>query len=247
MAFGIENSDEQLYWYRTPPMSMSPSSVRPYAFSQSSARGALWEEDTGDLPQQTAGTGNITCDLSSKISIGGVQNNQKYNFDVQSNPTSFVYNNQNINNFTAIPPAVQDAIYNNTTVENNNYYTTNTTSGGASGSVTTLSNPVWDESVGATGGNMFITFTSKTFVFADGLVTSITTNANEQITLSKLRTLSNWYNNGTSVTPLSIVNDVVIESNQLNKKTKSLTLDHGLINVIGTEASTTITTITTCT
>lgn len=117
MAFGIENSDEQLYWYRTPPMSMSPSSVRPYAFSQSSARGALWEEDTGDLPQQTAGTGNITCDLSSKVSIGGVQNNQKYNFDVQSNPTSFVYNNQNINNFTAIPPAIQDVIY-NTTINN---------------------------------------------------------------------------------------------------------------------------------
>jgi len=245
MAFGIANPDTELHWFQNPPMSVKPEYIRPYTFSQISSRGALWEEDTGDLPQQTAGSGNITMDLSSKVSMGGIQNNQKYNFDVQSNPTSFVYNNQNINNFTAIPPAVQDAIYNNTTQQNNNYYTTSA-SGGATGSVTTLSNPVWDESVGAAGGNMFITFTSKTFVFADGLVTSITTNANEQITLSKLRTLSNWYNNGTNVTPLSIVSNVIIESTDLNKKTKSLTLDHGLISVIGTEASTAITTITTC-
>lgn len=247
MAFGSTNiSGQNQLWYQTPPMSMRPESVRPYTFSQSLSRYGLYEEDTGDLPQQTAGSGNITMDLSSKISIGGTQNNQKYNFDIQSTNSPFVFNNQNINNYTSIPPAIQDAIYNNTT-EENNYFITTGRSGGASGNITTLSNPVWDESVGAAGGNMFITFTSKTFTFADGLVTSITTNANEQITLSKLRILSNWYNNGTSVTPLSIVNDVIIESNELNKKTKSLTLDHGLINVIGTEASTPITTITTCT
>lgn len=240
----VENNQNTL-WYRNPPMSTASSAVRPYTFSQFASRDSLYE-DEADLPQQTAGSGNITCDLSSKISVGGYQDNSKNTYDVQLVNTPFVYNNQNINNYTSIPPAIQDAIYNNTT-EENNYFITTGTSGGASGNITALSNPVWDESVGQPGGNMFITFTSKTFTFADGLVTSITTNANEQITLSKLRTLSSWYNNGTSVTPLSIVSNVVIESTDLNKKTKSLTLDHGLISVIGTEASTAITTITTCT
>lgn len=239
MAFGIENSDEQLYWYRTPPMSVSPSSVRPYTFSQSFARGALWEEDTGDLPQQTAGTGNITCDLSSKISIGGVQNNQKYNFDVQSINTPFTFNNQNINNFTAIPPAVQDAIYNNTTQQNNNYYTTSA-SGGASGSVTSLSNPtpMWDNA------NMQLTFISKTTNFTNGLITGIVNNSNVVVTLTKLKDLSDWYATGSN-TNLPLVSDVTITSN-LNKEKTTLTLSNGLITGTGSPVTTAIVAITTC-
>lgn len=118
MAFGSTNkSGQDLYWYQNPPMGMRPENVRPYTFSQVPSRDGLFLEDTGDLPQQTAGTGNISMDLSSKVSMGGTQNNQKYNFDVQSVNTPFVFNNQNINNYTAIPPAVQDAIY-NTTINN---------------------------------------------------------------------------------------------------------------------------------
>lgn len=247
MAFGSTNkSGQDQLWYQNPPMSLQPENVRPYTFSQSPSRDGLFLEDTGDLPQQTAGTGNISMDLSSKVSMGGVQNNQKYNFDVQSNPTSFVYNNQNINNFTAIPPAVQDAIYNNTTVENINNYTTG--SGGASGTVVALSNPVWDES-GSAGGNMTITFTSRTFTFSNGLVTTVTTNANAQITLDKLKTLSNWYNNG--IHPGSDLTQVFgsgiginTGGTALEQDNDSWVFDHGLVKSITstTKGSTPITT-----
>jgi len=110
------DNNQSTYWYRNPPMSVSPSSVRPYTFSQFASRDGLYE-DQADLPQQTAASGNITMDLSSKVSMGGYQDNSKNTYDVQLVNTPFVYNNQNINNYTSIPPAIQDAIY-NTTINN---------------------------------------------------------------------------------------------------------------------------------
>ena len=111
----VENNQSTL-WYRNPPMSTASSAVRPYTFSQFASRDGLYE-DEADLPQQTAGAGNITMDLSSKVSMGGYQDNSKNTYDVQLVNTPFVYNNQNINNYTSIPPAIQDAIY-NTTINN---------------------------------------------------------------------------------------------------------------------------------
>ena len=98
-------------------MSVASKETRPYTFSQFPSRDGLFLEDTADLPQQTAGAGNITCDLSSKVSVGGYQDNSKNTYDVQLVNTPFTFNNQNINNYTSIPPAVQDAIY-NTTINN---------------------------------------------------------------------------------------------------------------------------------
>jgi len=239
MAFGIANPDTELHWFQNPPMSVKPEYIRPYTFSQISSRGALWEEDTGDLPQQTAGAGNITCDFSSKVSMGGYQDNSKNTYDVQLVNTPFVYNNQNINNYTSIPPAVQDAIYNNTTQQNNNYYTTSA-SGGASGSVTSLSNPspMWDNT------NMTLTFISKTTNFSNGLITSIVNNSNVVVTLTKLKDLSDWYATGSN-TNLPLVSDVTITSN-LNKEKTTLTLSNGLITGTGSPVTTAIVAITTC-
>lgn len=221
---------EDIFWYQNPPMSTKPENIRSMGWSVARSREGLYTE-TEDLPQQTAGAGNITMDLSSKISVGGYQNNSKTTFDLQSNNFSFVFENQNINNYDEVPPAVQDAINNNTPAPAEeeqqqpaiNYYL-NTS--GFTGSVTSLSNPQWSNT------NMTITFTSVTSVFNNGLIASVTNNASVVVTLSKLLTLSNWYESADEGFSLvQQVADVNITGNNLVQETYDWTFDHGLLLV----------------
>lgn len=228
---------KDIFWYQNPPMSTKPKNIRSMGWSVAPSRNGLYTE-TEDLPQQTAGAGNITMDLSSKISVGGYQNNSKNNFDLQSNNSSFVFENQNINNYNQVPPAVKDAINNNTPAPEEeeqqptvNYYL-NTS--GFTGSVTSLSNPQWSNT------NMTITFTSVTSVFSNGLITTITNNASVVVTLSKLLTLSNWYESADDFSLVQQVADVNITGNNLVQETYDWTFDHGLLLIAPTFHSTDI-------
>lgn len=206
-------------WFQNPIQALSPEIVRPFSWSQVPSRLPLYYEED-ELPQQTAGASGVTMDFGSSYNVSTNISNE-YNFDVQENSTSFVFNYNNTNNTTQVSYTEGDVINN---AGDNLLYTINATgTSGATGSVTSLSNPQWDNSA------MTVTFTSVTSVFADGLITTITTNAPVVVTLSKLLTLSDWYESAGDFSLDQYVADVRIEGNNLIKETRDWTFDHGLL------------------
>ena len=207
-------------WFQNPIQALSPEIVRPFSWSQVPSRLALYEEDDMQ-PQQTLAAAGGTQDFSSSYNVSTNISNE-YNFDVQQNSTAFVFNYNNTNNTTQVSYTEGDVINNAGDNITNSINVTGTS--GATGSVTSLSNPIWDNSA------MTVTFTSVTSVFSNGLITTITSNAPVVITLSKLLTLSDWYESADDGFSLDqYVADVRIDGNNLIKETRDWTFDHGLL------------------
>jgi len=212
-------------WFQNPIQALSPEIVRPFSWSQVPSRLALYEEDDME-PQQTLAAAGGTQDFSSSYNVSTNINNS-YNFDVQQNSTAFVFNYNNTNNTTQVSYTEGDIINNAGENITNNINVTGTS--GATGSVTSLSNPIWDNSA------MTVTFTSVTSVFSNGLITTITNNANVVITLSKLLTLSNWYDTGLTDSP-TFGSGVSINGNNLEQEYENWTFSHGLVTAIALQS-----------
>lgn len=220
-SFLTNNLDQvaERLWFQNPVQALSPEIIRPISFSQVPSRLEFYEEDDM-LPQQTLAASGGTQDFSSSYNVS-TNINSSYNFDVQQNSTSFVFNYNNTNNTTEVSYTEGDIINNAGDNITNTINATGTS--GATGSVTSLSNPIWSNSA------MTVTFTSVTSVFANGLITTITNNANVVITLNKLLTLSDWYESAGDFSLDQYVADVRIEGNDLIKETRDWTFDHGLL------------------
>lgn len=225
----------QRLWFQNPIQALSPEFIRPFSWSQVPSRLALYEEDDME-PQQTLAAAGGTQDFSNSYNVSTNINNS-YNFDVQQNSTAFVFNYNNTNNTTQVSYTEGDIINN---AGDNITNTTNATgTSGATGSVTSLSNPQWDNSA------MAITFTSVTSVFSNGLITTITNNANVVVTLSKLLTLSNWYDTGLTNSS-TFGSEVAINGNALEQENDSWVLSHGLIISITPTTLSNISSLTDC-
>ena len=218
-------TDERL-WFQNPIQALSPDIIRPFSWSQVPSRLALYEDDSL-LPQQSAGASNILMDLRSPYN-SSLEINENYNFDVQQNSTSFVYNSNNVNNTVQVSYTTQNLINNNIT-NNTNLYGGGTVSG-ATGTVVSLSNPIWDNSL------MTVTFTSVTNTFSNGLITSITNNAPVVFTLAKLKTLSDGYDTGlTSSDTFGSGVSINVDGTMLEQNYDTWTFSNGLVTAIELE------------
>ena len=222
----LDQAAERL-WFQNPVQTLSPEVVRPFSWSQVPSRLALYEEDDMQ-PQQTLAAAGGTQDFSSSYNVS-TNINSEYNFDVQQNSTAFVFNYNNTNNTTQVSYTEGDIINN---AGDNIINTIVTGTSGATGSVTSLSNPQWDNSA------MTITFTSVTSVFANGLITTITNNANVVVTLAKLKTLSDWYDTGlTSSETFGSGVSINTAGTMLEQNYDAWTFSHGLVTAIELEDS----------
>jgi len=222
-------------WFQNPVQTLNPEVVRPISFSQVPSRLGLYEED-GMLPQQSAGASNMLMDLRSSYN-SSLEINENNTFDVQQNSTSFVFNMNNVNNTVQVNYTTQNLI-NNSITNNNNLFGGGTVSG-ATGTVTSLSNPIWDNSL------MTVTFTSVTSTFSNGLITSITNNASVVVTLAKLKTLSDWYNTGLTSSDV-FGSGVAINGNALEQENDSWVFSHGLVTSITPTTLSNISDLTDC-
>lgn len=219
----LDQAAERL-WFQNPVQALSPEIVRPISFSQVPSRLPIYEDDAGNLPQQTAGSAGITMDLSSKFSMS-TNVNEKYDFDVQQDNTAFVFNMNNTNNMVEVSYATQDLI-------NNNNYITNNYSGGGGASVAngintvivSYSNAEWNEP------NMVLDFDVQTATYANGLLISVTTTVHS-VTLDALSTLWNWYDDAQSFSVVEQVADVNITGSNLVEERYDWTFVHGLLQL----------------
>jgi hypothetical protein len=243
-SFGTTNTNPnaERMWFQNPVQTLNPESIRPFSFSQVPSRLAIYEDDAGNLPQQTAGSAGITMDLSSKFSMS-TNVNEKYDFDVQQDNTAFVFNMNNTNNMVEVNYATQDLI------NNNNYITNNFGGGGtsaepsfgASAVIVSYSNGVWNEP------NMVLDFDVQTATYANGLLVSVSTTVHS-VTLDALSTLWDWYDDADDFSLVDQVSDVKITGgNSLRKETYDWTFVHGLLQSTPTGyTSTEISPLTDC-
>lgn len=226
--FGTTNTDPnaERMWFQNPVQTLNPEVIRPFSFSQVPSRLPIYEDDAGNLPQQTAGSAGITMDLSSKFSMS-TNINEKYKFDVQQDNTAFVFNMNNTNNMVEVNYATQDLI------NNNNYNTNNYGSGGgastepsfgASAVIVSYSNAVWNEL------NMVLDFDVQTATYANGLLISVATTVHS-VTLDALSELWNWYDDAQSFSVVEQVADVNITGSNLVEERYDWTFVHGLLQL----------------
>lgn len=241
MATGFSTQLDQTIerqWFQNPIQALSPEIVRPFSWSQVPSRLALYEEDDMQ-PQQTLAAAGGTQDFSSSYNVS-TNINSEYNFDVQQNNTAFVFNYNNTNNTTQVSYTEGDIINNAGDNITNSINVTGTS--GATGSVTSLSNPIWDNSA------MTVTFTSVTSVFSNGLITTITNNAPVVVTLAKLKTLSDWYDTGlTDSSTFGSGVSINAAQTQLEQEYENWTFSHGLVTAIALQSPVgVISTLTNC-
>ena len=235
--FGAANTDPnaERLWFQNPVQTLNPEVIRPFSFSQVPSRLPIYEDDAGNLPQQTAGSAGITMDLSSKFSMS-TNINEKYNFDVQQDNTAFVFNMNNTNNMVEVSYATQDLI------KNNNYTTNNSGGGastepsfGASAVIVSYSNMVWSDFENEDSDTNFqLSFTVTTSTYANGLLISVVVDEQQEVvTFTALDTLYLWYLAGVNNPAYTIGTDVSINTtsspNKLEQQYRELYLDHGLI------------------
>ena len=237
-SFGTTNTNPnaERMWFQNPVQTLSPESIRPFSFSQVPSRLPIYEDDAGNLPQQTAGSAGITMDLSSKFSMS-TNVNEKYDFDVQQDNTAFVFNMNNTNNMVEVSYATQDLI------NNNNYNTNNYGGGGASAEpsfgasavIVSYSNMVWSDFENEDSETNFqLSFTVTTSTYANGLLISVVVDEQQEfVTFTALDTLYLWYLAGVDNPAYIIGTDVSINTtsspNKLEQQYRELYLDHGLI------------------
>ena len=214
-------TDERL-WFQNPIQALSPEVIRPFSWSQVPSRLALYEEEDM-LPQQTLAAAGGTQDFSSSYNVS-TNINSEYNFDVQQNSTSFVYNSNNTNNTVEVSYTTDDSIHN----AGDNIVNNTTTGGtsGATGSITSISSLGWDDV------DMLIYYNITTTTVVNGLVTAIVySGATTDLTLAKLKVLSDWYESAESFSITDEVGDVRINGTltALVKDLYSWTFDHGLL------------------
>ena len=230
--FGTTNTDPnaERLWFQNPVQTLNPEVIRPFSFSQVPSRLPIYEDDAGNLPQQTAGSAGITMDLSSKFSMS-TNINEKYNFDVQQDNTAFVFNMNNTNNMVEVNYATQDLI------NNNNYITNNSGGGastepsfGASAVIVSYSNMVWSDFENEDSDTNFqLSFTVTTSTYANGLLISVVVDEQQEVvTLTALDTLYFWYLAGVTNGDYVHVRDVYIDGD-LVEQYSTLNIDHGLV------------------
>lgn len=207
-------------WFQNPIQALSPEIVRPFSWSQVPSRLPLYYEDD-ELPQQTAGASGVTMDFGSSYNVSTNISN-KYNFDVQQNSTSFVFNYNNTNNTTQVSYTAGDIINN---AGDNITNTTNTTgTSGATDAITSISSLGWDDDA------MILYYNITTTTVVNGLVTAIVhSGATSNLLIPKLLLLSNWYESAGDFSLDQYVADVRIDGNNLIKETRDWTFDHGLL------------------
>ena len=218
----LDQSAERM-WFQNPVQTLNPEVIRPLSFSQVPSRGGLYEENTGNLQQQTSAASGIPAIYGPKMSMS-TNINEAYNFDVQQNNTAFVFNMNNTNNMVEVSYATQDLI------NNNNYITNNYGGGGGGASVAngvsavivSYSNGVWNEP------NMVLDFDVQTATYSNGLLVSVTTTVHS-VTLDALSELWNWYDDADSFSIVDQVADVNITGNNLVEERYDWTFVHGLL------------------
>lgn len=234
----LDQTAERL-WFQNPVQALSPEIVRPISFSQVPSRLPIYEEDVGDTPQQTAAAAGGTQDFSSKFSMS-TNINEKYNFDVQQDNTSFVFNMNNTNNMVEVTYATQDLINNNNNNVNIEGGVINS-SAGTNAVIVSYSNGVWNEP------NMVLDFDVQTATYTNGLLVSVTTTVHS-VTLDALSELWTWYDDADDFSLVDQVSDVKITGgNSLRKETYDWTFVHGLLQATPTGyTSTEISPLTDC-
>ena len=241
-SFGTTNTNpnEERLWFQNPVQTLSPEVIRPFSFSQVPSRLPIYEEDAGNLPQQTAGSAGITMDLSSKFSVS-TNVNEKYDFDVQQNNTSFVFNMNNTNNMVEVSYATQDLI------TSNNYITNYYSSGGGGGAsvasgvnavIVSYSNGEWNEP------NMVLDFDVQTATYSNGILVSVTTTVHS-VTLDALSELWNWYEDGLDSSD-TFGSGVSIVSNNLIQEYDTWVFVKGLLTNITPQTNGNISSLTDC-
>lgn len=233
----LDQSAERM-WFQNPVQTLNPEVIRPLSFSQVPSRLPIYEEDVGNLPQQTAGSAGITMDLSSKFSMS-TNINEKYDFDVQQDNTAFVFNMNNTNNMVEVSYATQDLI-------NNNNYITNNYGGGGGGSVASgvnavivsYSNAEWNEP------NMVLDFDVQRATYANGILVSVSTTV-ESVTLDALSELWNWYEDGLDSSD-TFGSGVSIVSNNLVQEYDTWVFVKGLLTNITPQTNGNISPLTDC-
>lgn len=214
-------------WFQNPIQALSPEIVRPFSWSQVPSRLPLYYEED-ELPQQTAGASGVTMDFGSSYNVSTNISNE-YNFDVQENSTSFVFNYNNTNNTTQVSNTIDDSIHNaGDNITNNTTNNTGTT--GFTGTIVSYSNMVWSDfenEDSATNFQLSFTVTNSTYV--DGLLTDISIDVEQEfVTFTALDTLYLWYLAGVTNEDYIHVRDVFIDGN-LVEQYSTLYIDHGLV------------------
>lgn len=205
-------------WFQNPIQALSPEIIRPFSWSQVPSRLPLYYEED-ELPQQTAGASGVTMDFGSSYNVSTNINNS-YNFDVQQNSTSFVFNYNNTNNTTEVSYTEGDIINNAGDNITNTINATGTS--GYTGTIVSYSNSVWNEP------NMVLDFDVQTATYTNGLLVSVTTTVHN-VTLDALSELWNWYDDADSFSIVEQVADVNITGNNLVEERYDWTFVHGLL------------------
>ena len=219
----LDQAAERL-WFQNPVQTLSPEIIRPISFSQVPSRLPIYEEDVGDTPQQTAAAAGGTQDFGSKFSMS-TNINQKYNFDVQQDNTSFVFNMNNTNNMVEVTYATQDLINNNNNNVNIEGGVINS-SAGTNAVIVSYSNGVWNEP------NMVLDFDVQTATYTNGLLVSVTTTVHS-VTLDALSELWQWYESGLTDSPTFGSGVSINAANtQLEQEYENWTFSHGLVTAI---------------
>lgn len=225
-------------WFQNPVQTLNPEIIRPISFSQVPSREGLYEEDTGNLQQQTSAASGIPAIYGPKMSMA-TNINEKYNFDVQQDNTAFVFNMNNTNNMVEVSYATQDLINNNNNNVNIEGGVINS-SAGTNAVIVSYSNAVWNEP------NMVLDFDVKTATYTNGLLVSVTTTAHS-VTLDALSTLWDWYDAADDFSLAAQVADVKITGNNLVEERYDWTFNHGLLQTTPTFHDThTISPLTDC-
>ena len=230
MATGFSTQLDQTIerqWFQNPIQALSPEIIRPISWSQVPSRLALYVEEEM-LPQQTTAAWGGTPDFSSSYNVSTNISNE-YNFDVQQNSTSFVFNYNNTNNTTQVSYTAGDIINNNEgeTVINNTYYVTTS---GFTGTIVSYSNMVWSDFENQDSASNFqLSFTVTNSTYVDGLLTDVSVDVEQAyVTFTALDTLYFWYLAGVTNEDYIHVRDVYIEGD-LVEQYSTLNIDHGLV------------------
>ena len=213
-------------WFQNPIQALSPEIIRPISWSKVPSRLELYEEEDM-LPQQTTAAWSGTPDFSSSYNVSTNINNE-YNFDVQENSTSFVFNYNNTNNTTQVSYTEGDVINNAGETIINNIYATGTS--GFTGTIVSYSDMVWSDfenEDSATNFQLSFTVTNSTYV--DGLLTNVSIDVEQEfVTFTALDTLYLWYLAGVTNEDYIHVRDVFIDGD-LVEQYSTLNIDHGLV------------------
>ena len=223
-------------WFQNPIQALSPEIIRPISWSQVPSRLALYEEEDM-LPQQTTAAWGGTPDFSSSYNVSTNISNE-YNFDVQQNSTSFVFNYNNTNNTTEVSYTEGDIINNAGETIINNINVTGTS--GATDAITSISSLGWDDDA------MILYYNTTTTTVVNGLVTAIVhSGATSDLLIPKLLLLSNWYDTGLNEGGI-FGSGVAINGNALEQENDSWVLSHGLVISITPTTLSSISSLTDC-